>query len=284
MFSQKKYEYIKADLEALENKTASQIGASTRSLGKEYSLSKSNIARLIRINHLIDSLKARVDAGNIAVYAAVDLSYLSTSEQEFIESVLAKDDKFKVDMKKAALLREYSGKLTYETAYDMISGKIKGELKEKTVKTINIDIEVYEKYFNGKSKKEAEDLIIQAIVEYFENRGGHESTESAPSDENKSEQAGDSKEMDESESIKGVGTKVKIKDLSRDEEVEYILVDSSKVDPRNKKISPESPLGEVLINSKKGDIKEYKTRAKGKEPDKIRIQILEFWNSWNDAS
>lgn len=50
-----------------------------------------------------------------------------------------------------------------------------------------------------------------------------------------------------------VGTKVTLKDLEFDEEVEYTIVGSAEADPYEGKISNESPVGSALIGSKTGD-------------------------------
>lgn len=50
----------------------------------------------------------------------------------------------------------------------------------------------------------------------------------------------------------GIGNKVKLLDVSENEEVEYIIVGSTEVDVLNNKISNESPLGMALMGQKKG--------------------------------
>lgn len=121
MFSQGKRNDIIDELKQLENpqydkenETSSLVGAKLRSdekLGSEYGLSKNTVARLLRIDHLIVELKRRVDDGEIGIYPAVSISYLPETEQSFVEEVLTRNE-YKVDMKKADLLRSYSGKLT----------------------------------------------------------------------------------------------------------------------------------------------------------------------------
>ena len=61
------------------------------------------------------------------------------------------------------------------------------------------------------------------------------------------------------ESVKGaaktvmVGLKVKVYDEEFDEELEYYIVGSQEADPRNNKISDESPVGKGLLGRKVGD-------------------------------
>lgn len=50
-----------------------------------------------------------------------------------------------------------------------------------------------------------------------------------------------------------VGVKVKVYDEEYDEECEYRVVGSTEADPRNNKISDESPVGKALIGKKVGD-------------------------------
>jgi len=60
-------------------------------------------------------------------------------------------------------------------------------------------------------------------------------------------------ESDLTTEIIRVGTKITIKNLSTKATVEYQIVGSTEADPRNKKISDESPVGKALLDHKKGD-------------------------------
>ncbi len=53
-----------------------------------------------------------------------------------------------------------------------------------------------------------------------------------------------------------LGSKVVVKDLDYDEEMEYTIVGSAEADPFNGKISNESPVGNALLGKKKGDVVE----------------------------
>jgi len=70
------------------------------------------------------------------------------------------------------------------------------------------------------------------------------------------------KVVDESE-IKtdevSIGSKVKVLNISLNREIDYSVVGSTEADPFNNKISDESPIGKVLMGSKKGDIVQYET-------------------------
>lgn len=54
--------------------------------------------------------------------------------------------------------------------------------------------------------------------------------------------------------VVSVGSKVIVKDLEFDEEMEYTIVGSAEADPYSGKISNESPLGRSLLGSKAGDV------------------------------
>lgn len=66
-----------------------------------------------------------------------------------------------------------------------------------------------------------------------------------------------------------VGAKVKVLDIEYDEECEYRVVGSTEADPRNGKISDESPVGKALMGKKVGD--EVVAEAPGGE---VKLKIL----------
>ncbi len=54
--------------------------------------------------------------------------------------------------------------------------------------------------------------------------------------------------------VVSIGSKVVVKDLEFDEEMEYTIVGSAEADPYCGKISNESPLGKSLLGSKSGEV------------------------------
>ena len=73
-------------------------------IGEEYGMTGRNIARYMRVDKLIRPFKERLDAGDMTLTAAVELSYLSEDEQE---TVAAQD--VKVDEKTAKVVRAAAG-------------------------------------------------------------------------------------------------------------------------------------------------------------------------------
>ncbi len=68
-----------------------------------------------------------------------------------------------------------------------------------------------------------------------------------------------------------VGSKMKLKDIEFDEEIEYQIVGSTEADPFDGKISDESPVGQALLGHKVGDIIDVETPS-----GVIKFEVLEI--------
>lgn len=79
------------------------------------------------------------------------------------------------------------------------------------------------------------------------------------------------KEDNNNKNVIKLGSKVKILDLSEDEEAEYHIVGTVEADPFNGKISYESQLANAIIGAKVGDVITVKT----KEPYEVKILLVE---------
>lgn len=140
---------------------------SKKEVGKEFELSARTVARYLRINNLNHELKELVDEGKVAMRAGVDLSYLAHENQEMIEAIVS-ENTFKVDMKKAASIREYekAGKLNWDTAKSIITGEVYKDLDKP--KPIKIQAKVISKYFSKKQEpKDIENIIEKALELFF---------------------------------------------------------------------------------------------------------------------
>ncbi|WP_044482059.1 ParB N-terminal domain-containing protein [Paenibacillus antibioticophila] len=180
MFSQGKRNDIIEELKMLENpqydkenETSALLGHKLKSrdiVAHEYGLSKNTVARLLRIDKLSPPLKAMVDEAKIGLYPAVSLSYLNDTEQQVVHEALSRND-FKVDMKKAELLREHSGQLTNEQAVRILSGEATRKPRNKTPAPFKLKHKVYAKYFSSSHKAaEVEEIIDKALEMYFTNQ------------------------------------------------------------------------------------------------------------------
>jgi ParB family chromosome partitioning protein len=153
-----------------ENETSPQLGAKLRTdekIGEIYSLSKNTIARYLRIQYLMPSLKSLLDNGDIAIGSAVTLSFLKESEQALIADCMERNS-LSVDMKKADTLRQLAekGKLNSETVYRILSGETKP--KPNRTPTVKIDKAVYAKYFKpNQSAKEVQRIVEIALKMYY---------------------------------------------------------------------------------------------------------------------
>jgi ParB family chromosome partitioning protein len=133
-------------------------------VGEQYGLSKDTIARYLRVDSLIDSLKERLDNGDIALRVAVTLSYLRRKEQEIVGSILSTGKKMSI--KQANMLREESekGELSKVTIKRMLEH---GFFPAK-VNPIKFSGKFLSEYFNeGQSAEEIESVIKEAIKQYM---------------------------------------------------------------------------------------------------------------------
>lgn len=137
-------------------------------VAKEFGISLRNISRYLRIDKLNDALKTQVDEGKIAMRAGVDLSFLSDENQEMIDAIVS-EDTFKVDMKKASMIRALSdeGKLNWKSAKAIITGEaMKDPNKQSPIK---LQPKMINKFFRSdQSPKDIEVIIEKALEMYFE--------------------------------------------------------------------------------------------------------------------
>jgi len=53
--------------------------------------------------------------------------------------------------------------------------------------------------------------------------------------------------------VVAVGTRVRLRDLDAKETIEYVIVGSAEANPREQKLSNESPVGKAILGKKKGE-------------------------------
>lgn len=177
MFSQGKRNDIVRELQLLENpevadknsspaERKSEKGKTTMDkVGEEYGISRTSVARLLRITHLCDTIKLWVDNALISIRVGVDLSYLSEEEQEIVADTA---DPGKLNMKVAAALRTESGYLTEKVVDELVNGK--KEVKEKKPKAIKVEYDTYSRFFaEGTKTEEIQKVIVKALEAYFNN-------------------------------------------------------------------------------------------------------------------
>jgi ParB family chromosome partitioning protein len=141
-----------------------------QAIGEKYELSRESVVRYLRINKLIDALKDRLDGGELAIRAAVTLSYLSRDEQQIVDDILDASH-YKLDMKKAEALRLAAGKRTFD--HETVEQILAGEKKPRSAKTAAFKLKpkIVSKYFTPEQKPaEIEATIIEALDFFYANK------------------------------------------------------------------------------------------------------------------
>jgi ParB family chromosome partitioning protein len=139
---------------------------------EEYGISSATVARLLRIDKLINEFKVLVDRGNIKVRSAVDLSYLTEEQQRNVYKVMTEKEVTVIDMKMAKQLREIASSyavVTDELITDVLNGEYGSDEKPKDRgEKITLPTATYTRYLSIYSKKEANEIIEKALALYFE--------------------------------------------------------------------------------------------------------------------
>ena len=180
LFSQGKRNDILRELKMIENPheyradgtsdEKSQKLDSRDTLAIEYGLRPSRIAQYIRVNQMIEPLKQYLNNGCFTVTPAVSLSFLKETQQELLAKCLSLNS-FKVDIKRAKLLRQYSekGKLDEENIYLILSGEIGQKPKPNRTPTVKVSKASYAKYFKpSQSANEIQGIVEKALELYFQ--------------------------------------------------------------------------------------------------------------------
>ncbi len=145
-------------------------GKSRDSVAKNNKMSKTNISRYIRLNHLIEDLLNMVDDGSIKLVPAVSLSYLTNQEQTILFSILSQND-YRIDMKRADKLKERSGNLTEDDILAIASGEFFEKKKKPKLTAITVKPKLISRFFNAyTTQNEITTTIEAALEEYFERR------------------------------------------------------------------------------------------------------------------
>lgn len=133
------------------------------SVGEEYGLSGSSVARLLRVNHLIEPLKDKVDKGSLGMKIAIQLSYLTKEEQEMIHDAM-KEMHVKLSQHQVIKLREHAGELT--------PGRVRRYIKmadpNKKLPVVKVPTRLIQQYFSKMEPDRVDQILEEAIREYFE--------------------------------------------------------------------------------------------------------------------
>ena len=193
MFSQGKRTDIINELENLsnpyddrENRTYSQIANKSKSItkvGDLYGLSKDTVARYLRVHQLIPELKERLDSGALSFVPAVTASFLKETEQKELDKCIQATG-FKVDMRKADVLRDYSkrNKLNDEKIYLILNNELGMPPRKNRTPTVKVSKSTFAKYFTSKqSTKDIQDYVEKAL-DFYSAHLTHSREDGTPTD------------------------------------------------------------------------------------------------------
>ena len=152
------------------SKNVSQIGTQKRSdqiMAEEMGESRNQIQRFIRLTNLIPELLDLVDQKKISFNPAVELSYLTDSEQrDFFEAM--QDTQNAPSLSQAQRIKKLSqaGKCSYDAIFDIMGEEKKAEMDRVTIKN-----DVLRKYFpKSYTPRQMEETILKLLEQWQKKR------------------------------------------------------------------------------------------------------------------
>lgn len=156
-------------LESGEDETSAPLGqkSDTRdTVGEEYGLKHATVARLLRLNYLIDEFKELVDGKALALRVADDVSFLKEEAQRWLyEAVQAYD--FKLTMKNVTLFKEKREVLTRDLVFGLVQGALSEKRPMASTRKVAMAKTSYDRYFKGRSEVEIQSIMEQALAAWF---------------------------------------------------------------------------------------------------------------------
>lgn len=169
--SEKAFAY-KMKLEALSHQgktTSCQVGTKLRSddmAGKELGESARQIHRYIRLTELVSPLLDMVDEKKIKFIPAVELSYLTDSQQRVLLEII-NDESVVPTLSQAQQLKDLSQKMSY-TRESVLAIMVVAPTKERR---ITLRQEVIYKYFDPDTSDEEIEKTICSLLEKWKRKG-----------------------------------------------------------------------------------------------------------------
>ena len=169
--SEKAFAY-KMKLEALSHQgktTSCQVGTKLRSddmAGKELGESARQIHRYIRLTELVSPLLDMVDEKKIKFIPAVELSYLTDSQQRILLEIIT-DESVVPSLSQAQQLKDLSQKMSY-TRESVLAIMVVAPTKERR---ITLRQEVIYKYFDPDTSDEEIEKTICSLLEKWKRKG-----------------------------------------------------------------------------------------------------------------
>ena len=142
--------------------------SSREQIGSNYDLSAGTIARYLKINILLESIKKFVDEGKVSIRAGVEISYLNDVNQSYLAGFL--DSGKKLDVDKAKQLRELESfkKLDEVVMEKVLDGTYKPRKPKSILKNFKVDTKIMKKYFHeDQSEDDVKRILEEALAMYF---------------------------------------------------------------------------------------------------------------------
>ena len=161
-----KHQGARTDLTSSQIATKLEKGRSDVELAEQVGESKDQIRRYIRLTNLIDPILQMVDDNQIAMNAAVELSYLGSKEQAAVMQSIEKEDT-SPSIAQAKKIRKFhqDGKLN-----EAVIDSIMMEQKPETIK-ITLGEDKLKKYFpKSYTKAKMEEIILKLLDKWHRQR------------------------------------------------------------------------------------------------------------------
>ena len=143
-----------------EGKKSSQL------LGEQVGESKDQVRRYIRLTNLIDPILDMVDNKEIALNAAVEISYLGSKEQaEVLKTIESEDTAPSIEQAKKIRRFYDEGKLNPDVILSIMQ-----EQKSETLKVTLTDAKLKKFFPKHYSKQQVEDTIIKLLENWYRKR------------------------------------------------------------------------------------------------------------------
>lgn len=143
-------------------------------LGIEYSMSKSSVARILRINYLISPLKDLIDNKKLLLVAGVELSYINQDYQSMIFDIInSHKNHKKITFNLARELRNLCTTENIVTQKMLEDLLLKSNRNNTGVEMVKVPLQkdIFMQYFNSKtSPQEINETLSKALKLFFDSQ------------------------------------------------------------------------------------------------------------------
>jgi len=149
--------------------TSSPVGTKLRTaeaLGEQYGLARTEVARYIRLNSLIDSFKEILDTGELSIRAGYSISFLIENQQVELYNYIV-EAQLKITMKQGEAVKRLaeSDNFNATTLDEVFYGKPAQSIKPKSIVNLAYKRQQLNMYF---APDDTEEIIATTILEALE--------------------------------------------------------------------------------------------------------------------